>query len=421
MSTKRILAASAALAVAILTANAQNARTDVPEQGFYKDLFLDSGIQIFNYPPMPAALWLGLDTELLSLDEEATEENLEAQRKVICGCGEDLNGCLLYPDGEPRFKAMYVYGGLATQHGRSLGAEGLDRIRTFFQGGGSYVGSCAGAYLASVGINVDNFKKDYLGIWPGYSDEVVVEDVYPDYIIPEDSPLLKYYDFGGDGQVDSVMHWNGPVFKLWDSVPGTEMLACNRLDGSPLDGNPSIIAYKPSAESGRIVISGGHPENVKDGERRSLMAALLRYAMDGAGCATVKGTLTNGEVRRMDASTADIDPSHTMIGDGQCHHFLLHLDKKARRVRICLSMAYPLSLRVAEGTFAFKDNALYTAGLDRTGDGALMEPGRNIELTIKKLPAGDWYVCVQNEDRVTGDGNSFLLNGVPYTISASWK
>ena len=417
---KRILAIFTALTAIMVATNAQNVGTDVPEQGFYKDLFLDSGIQIFNYPPMPAALWLGLDTELLSLDEEATEENLEAQRKVICGREDDLNGCLLYPDGEPRFKAMYVYGGLATQHGRSLGAEGLDRIRTFFLNGGSYVGSCAGAYLASVGINVDNFKKDYLGIWPGYSDEVVVEDVYPDYIIPEDSPLLKYYDFGGDGQVDSVMHWNGPVFKLWDSVPGTEALARNELDGSPLDGNVSIIAYKPSAESGRLVISGGHPENVKDGERRSLMAALLRYAMDGAGRANVKGTLTNGEVIRMTASTADNDPAHTMIGDGQCHHFLLHLDKKARKVKISLSFAYPLSLRVAEGTFAFKDNAMYTAGVDVAGTKSLRQES-GIELNIKKLPAGDWYICVQNEDRATDEDNAFLLNGVPYTISASWK
>lgn len=417
---KRILAIFTALTAMMVAANAQNVGTDVPEQGFYKDLFLDSGIQIFNYPPMPAALWLGLDTELLSLDEEATEENLEAQRKVICGREDDLNGCLLYPDGEPRFKAMYVYGGLATLHGRSLGAEGLDRIRTFFLNGGSYVGSCAGAYLASVGINVDNFKKDYLGIWPGYSDEVVVEDVYPDYTIPEDSPLLKYYDFGGDGQVDSVMHWNGPVFKLWDSVPGTEALARNELDGSPLDGNVSIIAYKPSAESGRLVISGGHPENVKDGERRSLMAALLRYAMDGVGCASVKDTLTNGKEIRMTASTADNNPARTMIGDGQCHHFLLHLDKKARKVKISLSFAYPLSLRVAEGTFAFKDNAMYTACADMAGTKSLRQES-GIELNIKKLPAGDWYICVQNEDRATDEYYDFLLNGVPYVISASWK
>ena len=413
MSIYRVFATGLLLALAGCSSGVPQPRTDVPEQGFCKDLFLDSGIKIFNYPPMPAALWLGLDTELLSLEEEFTPENLERQRRVIVGGPEDLNGRLLYPDGAPRFKAMYVYGGLATLHGKSLGPEGLDRIRAFFRSGGSYVGSCAGAYLAGAGINVDNYKEDYLGIWPLCSDEAVVEDIYPEYIIPGDSPLLRYYDFGGDGRVDSVKHWNGPVFDLCDSVPGTEVLARNHLEGSILDGRVSVIAYKPSVQTGRLVISGGHPENYPDGERRCLMAAMLRYAMDGCGCARVKAVLENGVPREMTRTTADNDPAFTMIGDGQCHHFLLHPDGRVHNVKIRLESlsGHPLSLRLAEGTFAFEGSAAFTA----EGSGAVKE------ISLKKLRRGDWYICVQNEERVTDYASSDLLNGIPYIITASWE
>lgn len=60
------------------------------------------------------------------------------------GSPEDENGILLYPDGEPRFRMIYVNGGLATQHGRSLGEDGRQRIRDYVAAGGSYLGSCAG-------------------------------------------------------------------------------------------------------------------------------------------------------------------------------------------------------------------------------------------------------------------------------------
>ena len=53
----------------------------------------------------------------------------------------------------------------------------------------------------------------YLGLWPGYVNNTNVYDIYPDYIIPDDSPLLRYYNFGGYKRVAQVKHWNGPYFE----------------------------------------------------------------------------------------------------------------------------------------------------------------------------------------------------------------
>ena len=395
-------------------------RTDVPNKAFFKDLFIDSGIRINAFPTMPTTSYLGLSYEWMRIGKD-TLPNQDLQREIICGSADDTNGRLLYPDGEPRFKVIYVNGGLSDGHGLTMEMQGRETYRKFFANGGSYTGSCAGGYLCTAGFDRYYQGPGYLGIWPGMADEAAITKIFPNYIIPEDSPLLKYYDFGGDFKVDSVKHWNGPFYAQWQDVPGTEVLARNEIPGRILDGHPSIIAWKKDAFTGRAVPCGGHPEQVVDGEKRDLMAAILRYAMDGVGCAKVKGQLHNGELRRMTKATEDNDPAFTKIGDRQCHHFVINVPKKARNIRVRLEALdnYRLSLRMAQGTFAFKEDAQY-----RVENHELVK-----ELVFDELPAGVWYIGVQCEDTVNAtetEGcdiytNTGVLNGVPYTISAEWE
>ena len=409
----------AALAAASCAEKQPKILTDVPEQGYFKDIFIDSGIQIAEHEYTPAVRNLGLSHETLRLGDE-TPDNLAIQEMIFCGSEEDLNGRLLYPDGAPRFKCIYVYGGLATYHGNSLGETGRDRFRAFYDNGGSYVGSCAGAYLCCKGFDVTHLPKGYLGIWPDTCDEAAIEDIFPTYELPEDSPLLRYDDFGGDRMVDSVEHCNGPFFSRWEAVPGTEVLACNRLEGSVLDGNPSLIAFKRSEESGRLILSGGHPELPEGGEQLDLMSAILSYAIDGRGSARLKAMLDNGETREMTSSTADGDPGHAMIGDLQYHHFAFFLPKKARNVRVRLESlsGHNLSLRMSEGAFAFRDEAACSVENE--------EPVK--ELVFDRLPAGTWYIGIQCEEtvKVTDERcydiyeGAEVLNGVPYTVSVTW-
>ena len=394
-------------------------RTDVPEQAFFKDLFIDSGLEIVEHDNMPAADFLGLSQEIMRLGDD-TPETDSIQRAIICGNEDDTNGRLLYPDGSPRFSCIYVYGGLSNAHGITLGERGRERFRTFFENGGSYTGSCAGAFICCRAFDLKNYRPGYIGLWPGTCDECAVQDIFPTYIIPKDSPLLKYCDFGGDFKVDSVEHCNGPFFSLWKSVPGTEQLAVNHLPGYKLDGYTSIIARKNSPFTGRLVPCGGHPELAEGGERRDLMAAILGYAIDGRGCARVKTILDNGKTWEMTAATEDNIPEHTKIGDRQCHHFVFAMPARARNVRIRLNVLsdHNLSLRLAEGTFAFDKDAQYK-----------VENGEKVkELNFVSLPEGTYYIGVQCEDSVTVEpgrcdryDSTDLLNGVPYTITVSWN
>ena len=105
-------------------------RTDVPNKAFYKTLIMDTGIELSDYMTMPVTDMLGISTETLFCPE-TTAENMEIQMKAFCGSEEDLNGILLYPDGAPRYAMIYVNGGLACYHGRSLTACGRDRFRQF--------------------------------------------------------------------------------------------------------------------------------------------------------------------------------------------------------------------------------------------------------------------------------------------------
>ncbi len=393
-------------------------RTDVPNKAFYKDVFMDGALHLDEYADLPFLSRLNLDREYLMLTK-STMENRNLEVSIFGGGKDDANGVLLYPDGEPRFRMLYVNGGGANSAGAKMEYSGREAVRTFVANGGCFVGNCAGAYMASCGTE-RNFHNGYIGVWPGNCSLAETPVWAVGYIIPHDSPILKYYDFGGDFYIDSVRHHNGPYFADFASVPGTEVLTINDYPAYKFHHKPSAIAYKADCYSGRVIPIGGHPEKITEGERFDLMTAYVRYALDGQGCAKVKGILSNGELRRMTKSTEDDDPAFTKIGDRQCHHFAFALPKKARNVvvRVESLEGYELSLRLANGTFAFKEDAQYAAeGREKVK-----------ELKFDELPAGTWYVGVQCEETVHATqtethfiyNNTAILNGAPYTVSVKW-
>ncbi|MCQ2138039.1 MAG: hypothetical protein MJY60_04975 [Bacteroidales bacterium] len=393
-------------------------RTDVPNKAFYKDVFMHGGLSLSSYDSLPFLGALGLSHEYVALGS-ATEENKELQKSIFNSNPDDANGVLLYPDGEPRFRLLYVNGGGANSSGKRLEEQGRLNFKAFVDNGGSYVGNCAGAYLPAVTEDRTGFGG-YVGVWPGDCSGASTPVWNVGYIVPEGSPLRKYSDFGGDYYIDSVKHHNGPFFERWYEVPGTEVLTINDYPAYRFHMQPSAIAYKADCYKGRIVPIGGHPEKIEEGEKYILMQSYVRYALEGQGCAKAKGILSNGEMRRMTKSTEDNDPAHTKIGDKQCHHFVFALPKKARNIEIRLESLenYELSLRLAQGTFAFKEDAKYAA------------EGKELVKTLKfdELPAGTWYIGVQCESTVEATptkthvayNNTAILNGAPYTISVKW-
>lgn len=394
---------------------------DVQNKSFYKDVFLDAGVALTSRRSLAASEYLGLSLEGICFSSwSPNSKDATLQKAIVSGDSNDSNGRLLFPDGQPRFKLLFVNGGLSYDHGQSLGEKGLEIMRHFVNNGGCYVGTCAGAFLAANGFNGRKDYPYYLSIWPGMMRYTYLKDTQTGMFIESNSPLLKYYDFGNDYYVSSIRHNEGgyPVdFPLF-----TEILA--RYD-FPQQGSihrkPSIWAYKRSPQSGRIVMEGSHPEEVLDGERRDLTAAMMLYAMDGVGTVSLKGCLINGRVRKMDKKTEDNDPDYTRIGDLQTHHFATYIPSGASNIRVEVSSdsGCDFSLMMNRGSYAFSDTAEYCS----------TDTGATQHLFFPSLKEGFWFIGVKCLTTVTVveteygqaySGHTEVLNGIPYNISIFW-
>lgn len=418
--------------------NREMARAEVLQQGrgYYKDVFMDSGIALTSRYYLPATRYLGLSIDYFASasTKKLSQRDTLLQTNIFCGHEKDVNGWLLYPDGAPRFRVIYVNGGKSAAHGRSLTEQGRENLRKYIEAGGSYVGTCAGAYLATEGSFRNNkawFGNAYLGLWPGYAHPTRLKKSYTTMTIERRSPLLRYFDFGGDKQVDSVRH-NGGCYALGSKsgeLPeGTEVLAryiFNNTEKVKIDGEVSVWAYKKNNNTGRVIMCGSHPEGITQGERLEFMSAMLLYAMEGNPAPKIKGELKAGVLREMKLRTEDDNPDYTRIGDRQYHHFAIDVPKRCKRVTISLEGyegedKFDLTLCAKRGELAFHDNTLQK----------VVSRGCNKSLTIENPKAGRWYVSVFCETTVTAlrgkygtryTGKVSVLNGVPYNILVEYE
>ena len=393
---------------------------NVPNRSFYKDVFFDCGIGLTSLDTLPAFKMLGLSMERVAFTDK---NDAPQQNAIIAGDSLDWNGHLLYPDGAPRFKVIFLNGGTSTIHGTSLGEAGRRRIREFVNAGGSYVGTCAGAILAAKGTDNSPNTPNFLGIWPGLFRRTGKARVNHGMTIDKSSKLLSYYDFGGDYRIDNVRHNLGNF--PYDLPNGAEVLARFDFKGSNAHEQPAVAAYKASAAVGRIVVCGSHPEEVTSGERLDLTAGMIRYALDGVGMTTVKGFLNNGEPRVMDRYTYEGNPEYTRIGDLQTHHFAVDIPDGAKNVTFKLNgpEGSHFTLAICKDTYAYDDCADFVSTIE----------GATHQFTLPKAASGLWYVAVKCLDTVTLAPSSHQahqyqradgidpINGVPYTIEVTWQ
>lgn len=439
---KKILFALAVLSVVLVSdASARSLSKNRAEvlsrgEGYYKEIFMDGGTSLTSRKTLPSAPFLGAEMEYFASSKANDAVDSLLQHKIFCGSEEDTNGWLLYPDGAPRYRMIYVNGGRATKHTRTMGVDGKASINKFIQNGGSYVGTCAGAYAACkgsvMGKNDDvRTSKFYWSVWPGYVKATKLSKSQTGINLEKKSPLLRYFDFGGDFHVDSVRHNGGCYAYEGDKVAlpkGTEALARYDFVNNrkvQIDGCLAIWSHKANAQSGRTVLCGSHPEGVKSGERLELMASMVLYAMDGNPAPQVKATLESGKVREMNKRTEDNDPAFTRIGDRQYHHFALNVPRKCKRAIISLEGYegednYDLALAVKRGDVAFLGNA----------NAKSQSEGCKKELVVAKPKSGAWYVSVHCKSTVESkvgnlgteyEGDLSVLNGVPYKISVRYE
>ncbi len=385
-------------------------------QGYYKDIFLDGGVSI-GYFTIPAIDSLHLSMEYLNTEDPVL------QRRVLISNANDENGVLLYPDGEPRFRLLYTFGGSSTYHGYSLGEEGLQRIREFYFNGGSYSGSCAGSAIFSTGKD-GQVMDVYYKIWPGFVHQFDNGHwLFLDHHIPQDSPLLRYRDFGDDFKIEKIRYGGGHYAIQDEHMPSnTEALLTYDCPEYELNHHISCWAYKASRQSGRGVVIGSHPEWCENDEGRKLIEAIFLYALDGTGDITLKGTLENGRARQMNKNTRENDPAFAKIGDKQYHHFLVSLPVPAVKMTISLDGedGYPFNLYVNHNTCAYAGHALLSA----------TQNGSDKTIVIAPVQAGDWYIGIECAATVEAAEAEFgyeyldnlkVLNGLEYSIKAEWE
>ena len=365
-----------------------------------------------------------------------TKKDTLLQKQIFAGYYDDTNGPLLYPDGEPRFRMVYFNGGGAARHGTSLTVDGRTTMRQYLANGGSYVGSCAGAFIASKGAirstDLSIAHVDcYLNLWPGTTRSTALSDSRTAMTIEKGSPLLRYFDFGGDMVVDSIYHNNGCyVYNEKNGIVPAGTVALSRYvfedtDKVHINGRVGTWGYKHNEQSGRVVVTGSHPEGITKGERLDYMSAMVLYALEGNGAPEPKCSLELGQVREMNKRTEDNDPAHTRIGDRQYHHFVVNIPKGCKRAVISLDGykgedKFDLTLCAKRGEMAYHDNTTQK----------VVSQGCKKSLAIDNPKSGEWYVSVFCETTVTAtegeygteySGRIDVLNGVPYRLKVECK
>jgi len=384
-------------------------------EGFYKDIFMSSGVNLSSRKVLHAAE----STELTY--EYYAGRHVTRQNQIIAGTDDDTNGALLYPDGQPRFRMLYVNGGGATSHGKSLTKTGRNNLRRFYERGGSYCGSCAGSFLSGRNVDTKTERRlGYLHIFPHNTLNTGLKKARVGHFIPGESPLLKYRQFGEDRHVPDIYHNNGNWLSLTDGphLQDITVLATYDNPDHKTHGGAAIWAYRNNEETGRIVNIGCHPEGADEGARLALTEACFLYALDGTGAVKIKGDLSNGTVRVMDKATTDNAPKLTRIGDRQLHHFRFTVAPETPDVTITLQhqSQASLSIHVNPDSPAFRSNAQHSVRVKDGTDG--------LTTTLK---AGKWYASVECETAVKSVmdansgfyryyGNTWILNGIPYSI-----
>jgi len=130
-------------------------------------------------------------------------------------------------------------GGDALRVRAALSDQAFSDIKNFVYQGGSYLGFCAGAFLAGPWLD-DNDSLPGLNIVPAYDFDHTHGDEHPRV-----EPILW------NGQVRHVYYQGGAAFRVGDK--DSNIVKATYQDGS------AVILYSTYGK-GKVAVSGAHPE-----------------------------------------------------------------------------------------------------------------------------------------------------------------
>ena len=172
-----------------------------------------------------------------------------------------------------QFDVLLVPGGSGTEQAREVGPVGRDAVRKFVQGGGGYVGTCAGAYFASLG------HHHSLGIL-----NASIADVNRGKAkVRVDLSAQGRNILGLRAPAAEIFYHNGPVWGPGDKDTAacevlatfrTEVTSTNSTPRVKMEGTPAILCGRYG--KGRVICSSPHPE-ATDGMEESFRR-MVRWA-----------------------------------------------------------------------------------------------------------------------------------------------
>jgi hypothetical protein len=160
-----------------------------------------------------------------------------------------------------------------------------------------------------------------------------------------------------------------------------------------------LIAYKTDQQSGRMVLSAGHPEYGKTNEHKEFTAAIYQYAMDGGQqIPDLKGTLENG-------IPVDMSGAQEAVGDRQYHRYTFNLPQDVNELVITAEgLTDNVDLFLNPECPAHDENAAHRA---------VNPDGPDETILVEDPAAGEWHLSVY--------GNHDTRNGAGYLLTASWR
>jgi len=218
------------------------------------------------------ALYAGEGTGQLTRTVERKLQSMAGVELRRIGPDEILAGAL------GQFDLLVVPGGSASKQAKAITAEGREAIRRFVAAGGGYLGTCAGAYLAtcrytwSLGI-LDATVLD-TAHWKRGKATVKIE------LTADGRRLLG----GAAGEIE-IRYANGPLLApaQREEIPDFVPLAVYRTEVAENGAPKGVMANTPAIVmgrwgNGRVLVSSPHPEYTP-----GLEALFLRAVLWAAG------------------------------------------------------------------------------------------------------------------------------------------
>lgn len=204
---------------------------------------------------------------------------------------QDLNNS--NQDFSSLYKVLHFPGGSPIYYNYWISKSGRERIHNFVRNGGGYFGICAGAFFAAdiavwdgiwydddtgynafgelIGYDLDLFPGSGIGPINGiayYDIEGYKEYNMATLNFENENTILSCYK--SIPYTEDILYYGGPYFSI-DEGADVEVLATYEYNGEP-----AIVACQ--YESGKVVLSGPHPEIEEDSFRDGVTLA-KEYAM----------------------------------------------------------------------------------------------------------------------------------------------